>query len=350
VKNQCGLGVLGARAECDGRADPTPGDGTLADVEHGRRQGPAFTALASLVAAALAVLLASCGASSSPAGAAHGASAALRGHSPTGAIGQHPRGAGSRGSGTEIGGSGGATRGAPGTQAAPILIYHVINSPPAGAPFPGLYVRPSELAAQMRALFAAGYRAVTLDQLLAYWREGVPLPPGKPIVLSFDNGYQSQYTQALPILRVYGWAGVENLQLSGLPPSQGGLSEAQVRGLIAAGWELDTQGYSHAELTALPAAQLHYQVAVAREILRRRYGVPVNWFCYPSGHYDAAVIAEVMAAGYVGATTVLSGWASPSGDPYRLPRIRVLGGTSPQALLQLITAARGSAAPPPAYS
>jgi peptidoglycan/xylan/chitin deacetylase (PgdA/CDA1 family) len=333
-----------------GRADPTPGNGTLADVQHGRRQGRALTALASLMAAALAALLASCGASSSPAGTAHGASAALRGHSLTGELGQHAGGARPRGTGTEIEAAGGAPHEVPGTQAAPILIYHVINSPPAGAPFPGLYVRPSELAAQIRALHAAGYHAVTMDQLLAYWREGIPLPPGKPIVLSFDNGYQSQYTQALPILRAYGWAGVENLQLSGLPPSQGGLSEAQVRGLIAAGWELDTQGYSHAELTALPAAALHLQVVVAREILRRRYDVPVNWFCYPSGHYDGAVVAEVKAAGYVGATTVLPGWASPSGDPYRLPRIRVLGGTSPQALLQLIAGAQGAAAPPPAYT
>ena len=242
-----------------------------------------------------------------------------------------------------------ARRGTPGTTSAPILMYHVINAPPAGAPFPGLYVSPSELAAQVRALHEAGYDAVTMDQLLAYWREGVPLPPGKPIVLSFDNGYQSQFTNALPILRRYGWRGVENLQLSGLPPSQGGMSEAQIQGLINAGWELDTQGYSHAELTALSPAELHFQVAVARETLRRHYHVPVNWFCYPSGHYDAAVVAQVQAAGYVGSTTVVPGWASPALDPYRLPRIRVLGGTSPQTLLALIAGVRSNPAPPPAY-
>ncbi len=308
-----------------------------------RRRGALLTlGLAAVLAVVLIAVLASSG-GGAPKGGPGGASVtALH-------IDHHA--GGSSGSGTHPRGVGVATRhGPPGTAAVPILMYHVINAPPGGAPFPGLYVAPSEFEGQMRALHEAGYHAVTMDQLLAYWREGAPLPPGKPIVLSFDNGYQSQYTQALPVLRRYGWVGVENLQLSGLPPSQGGMSETQIQSLIAAGWELDTQGYSHAELTALPASALHYQVTVARRALRRRYHVPVNWFCYPSGHYDAAVVAEVKAAGFVGSTTVVPGWASPTLDPYRLPRIRVLGGTHPQALLELIDGVRTNPAPPAAYT
>jgi peptidoglycan/xylan/chitin deacetylase (PgdA/CDA1 family) len=231
----------------------------------------------------------------------------------------------------------------------PILMYHVINPPPAGVPYPGLYVPAPEFAAQMQALKAAGWHAVTMDQLEANWREGAPLGRGRPIVLSFDNGYNSQYTQALPVLRSLGWVGVENIQLTGLPPSQGGLGEGQVRGLIAAGWELDTQGISHADLIRLGPEALHEQVAVARQLLRRRYGVPVNWFCYPSGHYDAIVIAAVKAAGYAGSTTVVPGWAGPGEDRYRLHRIRVLGGTSPSALLALIEAVRSDPQAPASY-
>jgi peptidoglycan/xylan/chitin deacetylase (PgdA/CDA1 family) len=227
-------------------------------------------------------------------------------------------------------------------------MYHVIAPPLPGALFPGLYVPPTEFAAQMRALARAGYHAVTLDQVRRAWRGRARLP-AHPIVLSFDNGYRTQYTRALPVLRRLGWVGVENIQLSGLPPAQGGLSKRQVRGLLAAGWELDTQGWSHADLVALDRAQLHYQVAVARGRLEHDYHVPVRWFCYPSGHYDATVIAAVKAAGYVGSTTVIPGWARPTDDPYRLPRLRVLGGTSPQALLTLIAASRNAAAPPAAY-
>jgi peptidoglycan/xylan/chitin deacetylase (PgdA/CDA1 family) len=244
----------------------------------------------------------------------------------------------------------GAVTGPPGTAAVPILMYHVIAAPPPGAPFPGLYVEASEFAAQMQALKDAGWHVVTLDEVQAYWQHGVSLGSGKPIVVSFDNGYQSQYTQALPVLRRLGWVGDENIQLTGLPPSQGGLSQAQVRGLLAAGWELDTQGISHADLITLDATQLHDQVAVARHIVQQRYHVPVNWFCYPSGHYDSTVIAAVKAAGFTGSTTVVPGWAHPSEDRYRLHRLRVLGGTSPAALLAQIADIRADPPAPASYN
>ena len=58
-------------------------------------------------------------------------------------------------------------------------MYHVIAAPPAGAPFPGLYVPPAEFAEQMQALKQAGWHAVTLDQVEAYWQRGVPLGAGQ---------------------------------------------------------------------------------------------------------------------------------------------------------------------------
>ncbi len=244
----------------------------------------------------------------------------------------------------------GTATGKPGTERVPILMYHVINPPPAGAPFPGLYVSSSEFSAQMQALASAGYHAITQDQMWAYWKRGISLPAGKPIVVSFDNGYQSQYANALPVLRRLGWVGDENIQLTGLPPSQGGLSQSQIKGLVSAGWELDTQGISHADLIALNATQLAEQVASSRRTIQQRYGVPVNWFCYPSGHYNASVIAAVKSAGYTGSTTVIPGWAGPESDPYRLPRLRVLGGTSPESLLSELQSIRNDPPPPPSYS
>jgi len=322
-----------------------------------RRRRRTFACLSLLLAALVVIAVVALASGGGGSGSSRSGSGAAAGHP----------GHGSAGSGTEAGVSGtsgsarsstgasqnagaGAGGGRPGTERVPILMYHVINPPPAGAPFPGLYVSASEFAAQMQALANAGYHAITLDQMWAYWKRGTALPAGKPIVVSFDNGYESQYTNALPVLRRLGWAGDENLQLTGLPPSQGGLSEAQVKGLIAAGWELDTQGFSHADLITLDSTQLAYQVSTARTVIQHRYGVLANWFCYPSGHYDATVVAAVQAAGFTGSTTVVPGWAGPSSDSYRLPRLRVLGGTSPESLLSELASIRSDQAPPASYS
>jgi peptidoglycan/xylan/chitin deacetylase (PgdA/CDA1 family) len=302
-----------------------------------RRRAAAGGLLAAVVVIAVVVSTASGGGGGSSGTSAHRDAAGLTANRPGSSSARGSTVSDAKGTGV------------PGHATVPILMYHVINPPPPTAPYPGLYVPAAEFTAQMQALKAAGWHAVTMDQLEANWTRGVPLGPGKPIVLSFDNGYASQFTNALPVLRRLGWVGVENIQLTGLPPSQGGLSDAQVRGLLAAGWELDTQGISHADLITLDSAELHDQVATARQLLQHRYGVPVNWFCYPSGHYNATVIAAVHAAGFVGSTTVVPGWATRAEDPYTLPRLRVLGGTSPSALLAQIAASQGAGAPPSSY-
>jgi peptidoglycan/xylan/chitin deacetylase (PgdA/CDA1 family) len=313
-----------------------------------RRRTLAGLSLLLVAGAVVAVVLASGGGGSSRSVSAVATSkGGHRASTGAGSGGSSPAGSSTsaaHGTGTGVG------TGRPGTERVPILMYHVINPPPAGAPFPGLYVSTSEFSAQMQALANAGYHAITQDQMWAYWQRGVPLPAGKPIVVSFDNGYQSQYTNALPVLRRLGWVGDENIQLTGLPPSQGGLSQAQVKGLVTAGWELDTQGVSHADLIALNTTQLAEQVDGSRKTIQQRYGVPVNWFCYPSGHYNATVIAAVKSAGYTGSTTVVPGWAGPASDPYRLPRLRVLGGTSPESLLGELQSIRNDPPPPPSYS
>lgn len=236
---------------------------------------------------------------------------------------------------------------APGTATVPILVYHVINTAPAGSSAsPDLYVPTAEFQSQMTALKSAGWHAVTLDQLEAYWTKGTSLGPGKPIVISFDDGYASQYTNAVPVLKALGWVGVENLEVNGLPSTEGGLTQSQVRGLIAAGWELDSEGMTGTDLTTVDGTQLTHEVADARQTLHSTYGVAANWFSYPLGHYDPTVTAAVRAAGFVGATTAVSGWASPQQNRFRLPRLEVVAGTSPSQLLSQIAAAQSTVTAP----
>ena len=112
----------------------------------------------------------------------------------------------------------------------------------------------AEFAAQMSWLDRNGYEAVTLDRVYDAWH-GDAVLPARPIVLSFDDGYRSHYTNALPILREHGWPGVLNLDLSNLAPSWG-IRPAMVRELVAAGWELDAHSLTHPDLTGLSGSAL----------------------------------------------------------------------------------------------
>jgi peptidoglycan/xylan/chitin deacetylase (PgdA/CDA1 family) len=204
----------------------------------------------------------------------------------------------------------------------PILMYHVIAPLPAGAPYPELYVKPADFRAQMRWLAAHGFHAVTLHRVYDYWEQGSSLP-SHPIVVSFDDGYHGQYQYALPALRALHWPGVLNLLVKNTKPVWG-LRAGLVRALIAAGWEIDSHTINHLDLTTLGAAQLRHEVADSRTILSREFHVPVDFFCYPSGRFDATVVAAVKAARYLGATTTQPGLADPA-HLYTLSRVRVNG-------------------------
>lgn len=209
--------------------------------------------------------------------------------------------------------------------AVPVLVYHAIGAYPGGSSLEGLWVPPGELRAQVDWLARAGWHAVTLDQVLAYWRNGVALPR-KPIVLTFDDGYPGDWRYALPILRAHRFPGVLNLQIGNLVP-------LRVRELVAAGWEIASHTFTHPDLTTVDAARLTREVGASRRWLERVFGVPVRVFCYPYGHYDAAVLRAVRAAGYEAAETENPGWAAPAEGLLTLDRIRV-GPTTGVAGLQ----------------
>jgi peptidoglycan/xylan/chitin deacetylase (PgdA/CDA1 family) len=211
---------------------------------------------------------------------------------------------------------------APRDEPVPILMYHLINAPPSGAPLPALYVAPSAFRAQMNWLARHHFRAVTLQRVYDHWRTGRWLPR-RPVVISFDDGYLSQYTFAFPILRAYRWPGVVNLEVRHLRPV-GGLLPWRIRKLIRAHWEIDAHTITHPDLTTLGDARLWYEVHGSRVRIRREFHVPVNFFCYPSGRYDARVIKDVRRAGFLGATTTTFGLARPP-HLYILARVRITG-------------------------
>ena len=220
----------------------------------------------------------------------------------------------------------------PNRRAVPVLMYHVIDEPPRSAPYPGLYVSRRELRAQVQRLARAGYEAVTLGRVVDSWNGRATLP-ARPIVLTFDDGYRSHVTAALPILDAHDWPGVLNLDLSNLAPSWG-IPRAGVRRLIAAGGEIDAHSMTHADLAVAGGAALRHEVTGSRQAIHRLFGVTPRFFCYPAGRYDAEAIAAVDAAGFEAATTTAFGLASPTADRFTLARVRVDRGDGADGLMR----------------
>jgi peptidoglycan/xylan/chitin deacetylase (PgdA/CDA1 family) len=230
--------------------------------------------------------------------------------------------------------------GAPGARAAsgpavPILMYHHIAPAGPSARLPALWVDPAAFAAQVRALRRAAYRAVTLGRVWDAWSGGPPLPR-RPVVVSFDDGYADQVRHALPALRRARWPGVLNLALDFLPAMGG---PAAVRRLLAAGWEIDSHSITHPDLTTLAPARMRAELAGSRARIRELFGVPANFFAYPSGHLNASVVAAVRRAGYLAATTTRTGYATPR-DRFRLARVQVSRGITAAGLLGRLRALR----------
>lgn len=222
--------------------------------------------------------------------------------------------------------------------AVPILMYHLVNTPPPGTAYPELWVPAASFRQQVQALANAGYHGVTIDQVLANWKHRIALP-AKPIVFSFDDGYGSQARNAMPILRTHGWPGVLFLEVKNLTVA-GGITKAQVRRLMQAGWEIDAHTITHPDLTTLDASSLRNEVSGSRAALRRDFHVPVDNFAYPAGRHDAATEAAVRAAGFQTAVTTDLGLAHIDGNPTTLPRVRVNGTDSAAAVLQAVQSAR----------
>jgi peptidoglycan/xylan/chitin deacetylase (PgdA/CDA1 family) len=216
---------------------------------------------------------------------------------------------------------------APHTGPVPILEYHVLGAAPAEAPYPELYVPRPDFHRQIGWLEAHGYQAVTLEEVESAWYHGGTLP-AKPVVLSFDDGYRPQFTYALPELKRHGWPGVLDLKAEGSD-----LYDSNVEAMIDAGWELAAHTINHHDLTTLDPAQLEEEVAGSRDILHRRYGVPVADFCYPAGRFDKSVIDAVKAAGYTAATTEIRGDADRE-KPYELARFEILGSTGVEGMAE----------------
>jgi peptidoglycan/xylan/chitin deacetylase (PgdA/CDA1 family) len=184
----------------------------------------------------------------------------------------------------------------PGEIVVPILLYHHIGFSLKDDNV--YYLSPELFDQQLNLLYQWGYKTITVALLARAINEGAELPP-KPILITFDDGSESTYTTALPIMQRYGFTGVSYIvrYYVGLTNY---MNADQIRALSAAGWEIGSHGLSHKDLTVRPDRQ-EQEVVQSRRQLEALLGVPVLSFAYPFGAYNNDSLHYVHLAGYIAA-------------------------------------------------
>ena len=230
----------------------------------------------------------------------------------------------------------------------PILMYHHIAVAPEGADAIryDLSVWPEHFEGHLAALAALGYHSVKLADVYDALTKGTPLP-SNPIVLTFDDGYDDVYYNALPLLQKYNFIGTFYIP-TGLLERPGYLTWGQVLELSKAGMDIQSHTVSHPSLRGKPVEFLRKELGDSKHALETMLGKPVLFFCYPSGQYDALTIDTLKELGYLSATTTWGGAWQNEALPYEWPRVRIHGqDQAPELLSRLRLYLGRSSAPPP---
>ncbi len=219
-----------------------------------------------------------------------------------------------------------------------ILMYHMVSPPRAGATFNKLRVSPEAFTTQMRWLEASGWTFVTMRDLLER-----PDLPEKSVAVTFDDGYEDNYTNALPILAAHGakatlylvvdrhqrdWSTSKKAHHdSGELMRETKLSDGQLREMLDSGvFELGAHTLTHANLPRLDPDLRRREICEGKAALETTFGAEVSSFAYPFGIYEQADVDIVRECGFLSAVTTHEGIDTDiHGRALELRRIKVSG-------------------------
>jgi peptidoglycan/xylan/chitin deacetylase (PgdA/CDA1 family) len=220
------------------------------------------------------------------------------------------------------------------TAKVPILMYHHVSAQPTHNALDfSLTVKTPDFAAQMDYLAKNGYHPITLTDLFDNLYYGMALP-AQPIILSFDDGYEDNFTDAFPILQRHHFVAELNI-ITGFIGGRY-LTWNQIRQMAASGIEIGSHTVHHWSLASVLPQTARTELSQSQATLEKQLGVPIQFFCYPSGepfHHGSLERRQLITSllyqdGYVGALLdpgVESVIQNPK-TPYQLYRIRVAGG------------------------
>ncbi|MFQ5706812.1 MAG: polysaccharide deacetylase family protein [bacterium] len=170
---------------------------------------------------------------------------------------------------------------------------------------------------QMYLLVEIGFQAVTLDEVLSH-----PDPQAKRVVLTFDDGYVDNYTQAWPVLRHFGFKATFFV-IANRIGSEAFMSWQQLKEMTAAGMAVESHTANHQPLTSLSNGECLHELVQSRQTIEARLGRPVRFVSFPHGMYDRTVLQACRKAGYAGGCNSDFGYFKPGGDVFKINRFMV---------------------------
>lgn len=218
----------------------------------------------------------------------------------------------------------------------PVLLYHHVSDD--GTDMPELTVSAAEFERQMRLLKDTGFETITLDEFLGYMKGQPAKLPEKPIVLTFDDGYEDNFTTALPILEKFRFKAA--LFMVGINIDRAKrLSSPQLREMAANGFGIEGHSMTHPDLTGLGNDKLRWEIVQSKKLAEQATHQKVLGFAYPGGFYNLQTLQAVESAGYECAFTVLTGLNRAGRDDlFLLRRIPVFRFTDFDKLTCLLAA------------
>ncbi|TSA45345.1 polysaccharide deacetylase family protein [bacterium] len=193
----------------------------------------------------------------------------------------------------------------------PVMMYHYIRdiaNPDSDRLGYNLSVSPALFEKQMKYLTDTGYQAISPEDLILAMQGEYTLPD-KPILLTFDDGYEDFYTAAFPILKLHGFKSTAFV-ITGFvsEPDNRYLTWKQITELDQSGLvTIGSHTVRHKDLTTDPHAW--QEIADSKKTLENALGHPVTAFAYPGGAFNEQAASLVEKAGYgISFTTKFGIW------------------------------------------
>lgn len=218
----------------------------------------------------------------------------------------------------------------------PILMYHYVDYPPedADAVRMDLTVTPELFSEHLLHLQTFGYTSVTLRQLWDALEKGRKLPP-KPVILTFDDGYDDAHQHAFPRLQEMDMVGTFFI-IGNFMDQPGYLTWEQALEMKKAGMEIGNHSLTHPDMSKMQPSDQFNEANITADKIKEALGERPEFFCYPLGRYNDMTMNVVKQTGHLAALTTVDGTLHFNGNLYRLTRVRVRNTTNPTALEWLI--------------